>query len=151
MKPLTAGASFWAAVLMLGSHAANAAEGPATGVASWYGEAHRGRLMANGKRFNPEKLTAASWFYPLGTRVEVRLKQAGCPLRSVVVRITDRGPAHELVNQGRMIDLSHAAFVRLASPELGLVAVKIQPVPLKRAGGTTAPPVPGPARSRVRG
>src|SRR5256885_351299 len=44
-----------------------------THVASWYGEEHRGRLMANGKRFNPDKLTAASWFYPLGTTVRVTL------------------------------------------------------------------------------
>ena len=39
------------------------------GLASWYGEELRGKLMANGKRFDPDKLTAASWFYPLGTRV----------------------------------------------------------------------------------
>ncbi len=39
---------------------------PSTGLASWYGEAHRGKLMANGKRFNPDRLTAASWFYRSG-------------------------------------------------------------------------------------
>ena len=50
---------------------ASANEQKATGYASWYGEDHRGRLMANGKKFNPDKLTAASWFYPLGTRVRV--------------------------------------------------------------------------------
>ncbi len=89
--------------------------------ASWYGEDHRGRLMANGKPFNPDKLTAASWFYSLGTRVVV--SHAG---RSVVVEVTDRGPAPELVRSGRKIDLSHAAFARLASPGKGLIDVTVR-------------------------
>src|SRR5271168_2777379 len=88
--------------------------------ASWYGEERRGMLMANGKRFNPDKLTAASWFYQLGTRVVVT--HAG---RSVVVEITDRGPAKHFVNEGRKIDLSHAAFNKLANPQLGLIAITI--------------------------
>jgi len=95
-------------------------------VASWYGEAHRGRLMANGKKFNPDRLTAASWFYALGTRV--RVTSADKQRRSVVVTITDRGPSWELVRDGRKIDLSHAAFRRLAAPENGLVEVKLDPV-----------------------
>ena len=47
-----------------------------------------GRLMANGRPFNPDRLTAASWFFELGTKVVVT--HYG---RSVVVEITDRGPA----------------------------------------------------------
>src|SRR3989442_261404 len=73
-------------------------------VASWYGEDHRGKLMANGQPFDPDKLTAASWFYPLGTQVRVSLKSApsvNSPPPSVVVTITDRGPARRLVRQGR--------------------------------------------------
>jgi rare lipoprotein A len=89
--------------------------------ASWYGEAHRGRLMANGHRFNPDKLTAASWFYHLGARVVVTYND-----RSVVVEITDRGPAKRLVQQGRTIDLSRAAFARLADPDLGLIDVTVR-------------------------
>jgi rare lipoprotein A len=94
--------------------------GNATDVASWYGDEHRGLPMANGKPFNPDKLTAASWFYPLGTRVVVA--HAG---RSVVVEVTDRGPARRLVKEGRKIDLSHAAFAKLADPDLGLIDVTI--------------------------
>jgi rare lipoprotein A len=89
--------------------------------ASWYGEDHRGLLMANGKPFNPDKFTAASWFYRLGTRVVVT--HAG---RSVVVEITDRGPAKHLVRDGRKIDLSHAAFARLANPDRGLIDVTLK-------------------------
>lgn len=89
-----------------------------TGMASWYGEDHRGRLMANGRPFDPDKLTAASWHYPLGPRVTVR---AGG--RAVRVTITDRGPNHRL--RGRVIDLSAAAFSRLAPLRKGLVPVDV--------------------------
>ncbi len=98
------------------------------GVASWYGEEHRGKLMANGRRFNPDRFTAASWFFPLGTKVLVTLASDSQPRRSVVVTITDRGPAKELVHDGRIIDLSHAPFRILAPPDLGLVAVAVQPL-----------------------
>jgi rare lipoprotein A len=98
------------------------------GVASWYGESHRGRLMANGKKFDPDKLTAASWFYPLGTKVKVTLHVPSAPPRSVVVTVTDRGPAKDLVREGRIIDLGHAAFKRLGDPDTGLVPVTVVPV-----------------------
>ena len=79
--------------------------------------------MANGKRFNPDKFTAASWFYPLGSKVRVTLALPSEPPRSVVVIVTDREPAREYVRDGRIIDLSHAPFKKLAPPYLGLVAV----------------------------
>jgi len=41
------------------------------GTASWYGEQHQGRKMANGQRFDRHKLTAASWYFPLGTTLRV--------------------------------------------------------------------------------
>jgi rare lipoprotein A len=84
--------------------------------------------MANGKRFDPDKLTAASWFYPLGTRVRVTIRDPDFAPRSVMVTITDRGPARRLVQQGRVIDLGLAAFQRIAAPELGLVEVMVEPV-----------------------
>jgi len=99
----------------------------ASGLASWYGEEHRGKLMANGEPFRPEKLTAASWFYPLGTKVRVSTKSAAGVSRSVLVSVTDRGPARDLVRDGRIIDLSHAAFSKLALPGSGLVAVSVLP------------------------
>jgi rare lipoprotein A len=76
--------------------------------------------MANGRPFNPDKLTAASWFYDLGTMVTVT-----CGDRSVVVEIADRGPAKRLVKRGRKIDLSRAAFAKLAPPLVGLIDVTI--------------------------
>jgi rare lipoprotein A len=98
------------------------------GFASWYGEEHRGRLMANGRKFDPDKFTAASWFYPLGTRVRVTISSPHFESRSVMVTITDRGPAKDLVQQGRVIDLGRAAFQKIAHPDLGLVAVVVEPV-----------------------
>ncbi len=91
------------------------------GYASFYGEELRGELMANGQPFDPDQLIAASWFYPFGTRIRVFHRD-----RSVVVTITDRGPAKRLVRQGRIIDLSRAAFEALANPHLGLIPVRIQ-------------------------
>lgn len=105
-------------------HAAgNDGFGSTSGLASWYGEAHRGKPIANGQPFDPDRLTAASWFYPLGTAVRVSL--ASEPRRSVVVTVTDRGPARRLVRAGRVIDLSHAAFSQLADPDVGLVEVNV--------------------------
>lgn len=93
------------------------------GWASFYGEELRGNLMANGVAFDPDKLTAASWFFPFGTKVRVVHKE-----RSIIVTITDRGPASELVQQGRIIDLSAAAFRQLADPRLGLIRVSLYPL-----------------------
>src|SRR5579862_9882947 len=73
------------------------------GTASWYGKKHQGRKMANGKRFDCNKLTAASWYFPLGTMIRVvNLKND----ETVVVTITDRGPNMRL---HRLVDLSEAA------------------------------------------
>ena len=94
--------------------------GQAEDQASWYGEKERGLPMANGQPFNPDKLTAASWFFDFGTLVVVTHKN-----RTVVVEITDRGPAKRLVNAGRKIDLSRAAFAKLADPDLGLITVTV--------------------------
>src|SRR4051812_31147823 len=114
-------------VLLACISATQSVAAPTKGMASWYGESHRGRLMANGKPFDPDKLTAASWFYPLGSRVRVTLR-AGAEPRSVTVTITDRGPANDLVRDGRIIDLTHGAFKKLASPDRGLIPISVQPI-----------------------
>jgi rare lipoprotein A len=92
------------------------------GTASWYGAQHQGRKMANGKPFDSRKLTAASWFFPLGTSVRVVNVSNG---ESVIVTITDRGPNHRL---NRLIDLSEAAAGRLDYVGQGLAQVFLYPV-----------------------
>jgi len=84
--------------------------------------------MANGKKFDPDKLTAASWFYPLGTKLDVTLHSNGRNTPTVTVTVTDRGPAKELVQAGRIIDLSRAAFKQLGHPDVGLIRVKVKRV-----------------------
>src|SRR6266851_6940673 len=93
------------------------------GTASWYGAQHQGLKMANGKRFDRHKLTAASWYFPLGTTLRVVNVKNG---ESVVVTITDRGPNHRL---NRIIDLSEAAAKRLDYIGQGLTKVFLYPLP----------------------
>jgi rare lipoprotein A (peptidoglycan hydrolase) len=93
------------------------------GTASFYGKHYwQGRRMANGNRFDYRKLTAASWGIPLGTMVRVTNLSNG---KSVIVEITDRGPAHVL---HRVADLSQAAAEQLDYVQDGLAIVLIQPV-----------------------
>ena len=89
------------------------------GTASWYGPRFHGKKTANGEVFNQNKLTAAHRTLPLGTTVEVTNVTNG---KSVNVKITDRGP---YVN-GRVIDLSRAAAIRLGMKEAGVARVQIQ-------------------------
>jgi rare lipoprotein A len=92
------------------------------GTASWYGAQHQGRKMANGQRFDRRKLTAASWYFPLGTKIRVvNVKNR----ESVVVTVTDRGPNLRL---HRILDLSEAAANRLGYVEEGLTPVFIYPL-----------------------
>jgi len=88
-----------------------------TGIASYYGAECAGRIMANGKPFIPEKMTCASWHYPFGTVLIVTHGQ-----KSVRVTCTDRGPAKRL---HREIDLSAAAFKKLAPLDMGLIQVTV--------------------------
>ena len=92
------------------------------GTASWYGKQHQGLKMANGKRFDRHKLTAASWYFPLGTMIRVVNIRNG---ESVIVTITDRGPNFRL---HRLIDLSEAAAQRLDYVGQGLTPVVLYPV-----------------------
>ena len=92
------------------------------GTASWYGKQHQGRKMANGQRFDRHKLTAASWYFPLGTSIRVINLKNG---ESVLVTITDRGPNFRL---HRILDLSEAAAERLDYVGQGLTSVFSYPM-----------------------
>lgn len=93
-----------------------------TGTASFYGFELDGRKMANGKPFDPLAFTCASWFYPLGTHLQVENMANG---RVIIVEVTDRGPAKRLVAKGRIVDLSFAAFKEIGQLKSGLIAVSI--------------------------
>jgi len=93
-------------------------DGTYTGLASFYGEAFAGRTTACGDVFDPNLFTAASLWHSCGTRLRV------CNLasdRCVGVVANDRGPYIE----GRVLDLSEAAFAEIASLSRGVVEVEI--------------------------
>jgi rare lipoprotein A len=96
------------------------------GTASWYGKQRQGRKMANGKPFDSNKLTAASWYFPLGTPIRVVNVKNG---QSVVVTVTDRGPNLRL---HRIVDLSEAAAGLLDYVGQGLTQVFVYPLPAFR-------------------
>ena len=91
------------------------------GIASYYGHVHQGRRMANGQRFDESKPTAASRTLQLGTRVKVTSLRNQ---KSVIVTITDRGPAVKT----RVIDLSTAAARALGMISRGVDRVRVEPL-----------------------
>jgi rare lipoprotein A len=88
--------------------------------ATWYGESFRGKTMADGRPFNPDALTAASWDYPLGAKLKIIYHG-----QSVIVRVTDRGGKRKFLRLGKSIDLTRTAFARLANPLAGSIHVSI--------------------------
>jgi rare lipoprotein A len=96
------------------------------GLASWYGGVFNGRKTASGEKFDMHELTACQRDLPFGTLVRVINRSNK---RSVVVRINDRG---DLVDQGRVIDLSWAAADRLAMTGRGLAKVDVEVLSLGR-------------------
>lgn len=93
-----------------------------SGLASYYSYECADKPMANGKIFNPEKRTCASWFYKFGTVLEVKSLDTG---RTTEVVVTDRGPNMRLVKEGRIIDLSRRAFQDICATRMGLTKVKV--------------------------
>jgi rare lipoprotein A len=90
------------------------------GIASWYGGVFQGRKTASGEQFDMFALTACHPTLPFGSLVRV-INHTNH--RSVVVKITDRG---DLVDEGRIIDVSYGAAQKLAMTEAGLAKVDLQ-------------------------
>jgi rare lipoprotein A len=80
------------------------------------GDGYAWRKTANGERMNPGAMTAAHRTLPFGTRVSVINQRNG---KSVVVRISDRGP----FVRGRIIDLTPAGARAISLS--GLAPVKL--------------------------
>lgn len=88
------------------------------GIASWYGMKFHGHRTSNGEVYDVYKFTAAHKTLPLPSYVRVTRLDTQ---KSVVVRVNDRGPFHE----GRIIDLSYAAAVKLGINKQGTAKVKV--------------------------
>ena len=94
------------------------------GIASWYGGGERlNKHVAMGHRFDPEALEAAMWDVPLGSKVKITNLDNG---KTIVVRITDRGPNRRFGN--RIVDLTRGSFAKLAPLRQGLIRVRVEPL-----------------------
>lgn len=93
------------------------------GIASWYSENDRNinKHTANLEVFNDKDLTCATWHYDFGEELLVINAFTGA---WVVCRVNDRGPAKSL---GREIDLTKAAFKKIARLKKGLIKVFVIP------------------------
>ncbi|MGA9063657.1 MAG: septal ring lytic transglycosylase RlpA family protein [Terracidiphilus sp.] len=90
------------------------------GIASWYGGVFNGRRTASGEIYDMYAMTACHPTLPFGSIVRVVNRSNH---RSVVVRITDRG---DLVEEGRIIDLSYGAARKLGMTWAGLAHVDLE-------------------------
>jgi rare lipoprotein A (peptidoglycan hydrolase) len=79
-------------------------------------------IMANGMPLVDFNLICASWDYKFGTLLRVTNVSNG---KSVVVKVSDRGPARRLYRAGRKLDLSYEAMRRLDGIRRGLIQVQV--------------------------
>jgi rare lipoprotein A len=89
------------------------------GLASFYGNKFHGRRTSNLEVYDMYAFTAAHKTLPLPSFAKVTSLENG---RSVIVRVNDRGPFHE----GRVIDLSWAAAVKLDMHRAGTARVEVR-------------------------
>lgn len=93
--------------------------GPEVGLASFYARSLQGRRTASGSRYDARAMTCAHRTHAFGTFLRVTDLETG---RSVVVRVTDRGP----FTAGRVVDLSWAAARRLGIVDRGVARVRVE-------------------------
>lgn len=89
------------------------------GIASYYGQKFHGRRTSNLEVYDMNAFTAAHKTLPLPSFARVTNLENG---KSVVVRVNDRGPFHE----GRVIDLSYAAAVKIGVHPRGSARVEVR-------------------------
>ncbi|HSR65981.1 MAG TPA: septal ring lytic transglycosylase RlpA family protein, partial [Xanthomonadaceae bacterium] len=89
-----------------------------TGLASYYGQKFHGRRTSNLEVYDMYAFTAAHRTLPLPSFARVTNLANG---KSVIVRVNDRGPFHD----GRLIDLSYAAAVKLGVYPHGTARVQV--------------------------
>jgi rare lipoprotein A len=99
------------------------------GVASWYGKKFHGQKTSIGEPYDMFSMTAAHPTLAIPSYVRVSNPANG---RSVVVRVTDRGPFHA----DRIIDLSYAAAHRLDYVNVGSTLVEVEAVLPGETGAT---------------
>lgn len=92
---------------------------PKTGIASWYSS----KITSTGEKFNSNDLTCSIRKNDFGKYYKVcNIANDKC----VTVRHNDFGPSKSFYDRGRIIDLSQAAFSRIADPQDGIIRVTIE-------------------------
>lgn len=109
------------------------------GIASWYGKKFHGQKTSIGEPYDMFAMTAAHPTLALPSYVRVTSVQSG---KSVVVRITDRGPFHA----DRVIDLSYTAAYKLGLINGGSGQVEVEAIIPGEATATTYAQVTPPTR-----
>ena len=111
----------------------------ARGIASWYGKKFHGQKTSIGEPYDMFAMTAAHTILAIPSYVRVTNVQSR---RSVVVRVTDRGPFHA----DRIIDLSYTAAYKLGLVNGGSGQVEVEAILPGEATGTAyaqvTPPPP---------
>ena len=102
-----------------------------SGTASYYGAKFHGRLTSNREVYDMYAFSAAHKTLPLPSFARVTNLDNG---ESVIVRVNDRGPFHD----GRVIDLSYAAAVRLGITQRGTGRVEVRALTPETAAQTPA-------------
>ena len=111
------------------------------GSASWYGTKFHGRRTSSGEPYSMYAMTAAHKTLPLPTYVEVTNLDNN---HRIIVRVNDRGPFHD----GRIIDLSYAAAIKLGIDKTGTGRVEIRAIdPDNPAAHRVAQAAPAPPQS----
>ncbi len=101
---------------------------PKTGKASWYSA----KITATGEKFSNNDLTCAMRKTDFGKYYKVcNITNNKC----VVVRHNNFGPSKYLYDQGRIIDLSRTAFLRIADLQEGIIKVRVDEVSEKTGNG----------------
>ncbi len=114
-------------------------------IASWYGTKYHGKPTASGEVYDKEALTCASNTLALGDVITVTNAANG---KSVTVTVNDRGP-FTMDRKGvairplkphpsRGLDLSRAAFAKIADTDTGIIKVSYT----KKHDKTTKPTKP---------
>lgn len=111
------------------------------GTASYYGNKFHGRRTSNQEVYDMYAYSAAHKSLPLPSFARVTNLDNG---KSVVVRVNDRGPFHE----GRVIDLSYAAAVKLGITQRGTGRVEVRALTPDGAS-LAAAPAPAPVTAPV--
>lgn len=109
------------------------------GTASYYGAKFHGRRTSNQEVYDMYAFTAAHKTLPLPSFARVTNLDNG---QSVVVRVNDRGPFHE----GRVVDLSYAAAVKLGIVARGTGRVEVRALSPGDADAPRLAAAPAPRR-----